>query len=89
MATRRFISNKGDIKLIADLDANSNKIINLATPTAAGNATSKSYVDGLKGQLATSTAAPEGTVGLMYFNTGDSKLYCYNGTTWKEVTFAS
>lgn len=37
--------------LSANLDANSNKIVNVGTPTASGDAVNKSYVDGLTAGL--------------------------------------
>ncbi len=48
-------------KLLTDLDANSKKITNLATPTAAADAATKGYADGLF--VAAGNLPPGGTVG--------------------------
>jgi len=42
-----FLKRDGSVLLTANFDANSNKIINLATPLAANDAVTKSYVDSL------------------------------------------
>ena len=42
-----FLRSNGSIPLAGNLDADSNKITNLADPTAAQDAASKSYVDGV------------------------------------------
>lgn len=41
------LSSDGSVAMAANLDLNSNKIVNLAAPTAAADAATKAYVDGV------------------------------------------
>jgi hypothetical protein len=41
----QFLNWETDLRILVDLNANSNKVINLAAPTAGGDAANKTYVD--------------------------------------------
>lgn len=37
-------------------------------------------------QIVSRSEAPtDTTAGVVYYDSDDNKLYCYNGTTWKEL----
>ena len=65
------------IKLDGWLDMNNYKITNVATPTSAKDAASKSYVDARAGTTVQVTSGTPSTVvkGSMWFNTNDDTLY--------------
>ncbi|MFV8327953.1 tail fiber domain-containing protein, partial [Flavobacterium sp. ZS1P14] len=67
----------------ADIDLGTKKIVNLAEPTMAKDAATKNYVDSHSSSMLSAASAPGSAVaGDMYYNTGDSHLYVYNGTGW-------
>ena len=58
-----FLKKDGSVVLTGNLDANSNKVTNLDTPTSGGDATNKTYVDGQISNLS-SVFTSKGTVRL-------------------------
>ena len=84
-------------ELAADLDANSNRITELADPTGAQDAATKNYVDtNFVGQTSATGAAvipagdnstdrPAGVAGYLRFNTTDVTFEGYDGTAWGPI----
>jgi len=84
-------------ELSANLDANSNRITEVADPTAAQDAATKNYVDtnfvdqtSATGAAAipagnNSTDRPTGVAGYIRFNTTDVTFEGYDGTAWGAI----
>ena len=77
------LSGFGDAEANVSMGTGSNnyKIINLADPSGDQDAATKKYVDGKSGTT-TTTQPTNPTTGSTYYNTTDSTLYVYNGSTW-------
>ena len=73
------VRRDGSTNLTANLDANSKKITNLATPTADGDAVNKSYVtDVVQGLVSSSSSAPSNpTEGDRWFDEDLGRSFVY------------
>ena len=78
-------------KLYGNLDANSNKVLNVATPTASTDAVNKSYVDAATVALqATGDTAPSNpAAGDRWFDTASGRTFVYytdtDSSAWVEA----
>jgi microcystin-dependent protein len=79
-----FIKRDGTNSPSADTSWNSKKITSLATPTASGDATNKSYVDGLL-----TTAAPTGFIGMWPTSTPPTGWLLCNGAAVSRTTYSA
>lgn len=73
-------------KLLTDLDVQSNKIINLATPTASTDAATKGYVDSASGGGGgNKTGLSLGIPGTLAVGAGTSRVYFVSAATITNV----
>jgi hypothetical protein len=80
------IHRDGTKTMTANLDANSNKVINLANGTAASDAINKGQLDASAIFVCTSSTRPGSpTEGRFIYETDTDLLYVWTGTAWLQM----
>lgn len=81
-----FLQRNGSVPLTGNLDANSNKLVNLPTPTASGDAAPKSYVDA---QIAALNSIFDGKGSVRAASTANVTISNPGTATFDGVTLSS
>jgi len=74
-----LVNRDGSISFTGNIDAGSNRIINVATPTSTNDATTKAYVDGITSGKSPSFTYTAGNLTRVDYDNGEYIILAYDG----------